>query len=516
MSSNSAPAALLVLPLLVLSGCAAEVGADERRVGETQQALVTEDALSSAFGRFRTEFVELGRDVAFDVGLAPLDAFGTENLGSASVVLSFEKNGDVYTGQFGVQKGPEFELPNTLAYDLFAVRNVSGAGRSARAEAGDQFTKLGTFRTDGSFSSQGVSFRTSGAVDFLLLTRAGVSPASGGVAVGNLSLFERRFFAGAFGWAQPTAAPLATAAVPTTDPLVQQGSRVFFEETFGGNGRTCGTCHRAENNFTIDAAFLAGLPASDPLFAAARQVPGLEGLNPNAPLAQIQSKQTLISENLDGTSHAPVFRSVQHTLGMAATTTRPRVPILAGQVLQSPPDERTGWSGDGAPGRGTLHDFAVGAIVQHLTRDVARRPGVDFRLPTQEELDQLEAFQLSLGRSREINARTLAFAEPAAESGKQLFNTQGLCFVCHDNAGARSAGPAIFNNVTLDQGVERRPETVALGLTPDGGFGRSDAGHGFGNGEFNVQSLIEAADTAPFFHNNSAATLEDAVRHYTT
>jgi hypothetical protein len=28
--------------------------------------------------------------------------------------------------------------------------------------------------------------------------------------------------------------------------------------------------------------------------------------------------------------------------------------------------------------------------------------------------------------------------------------------------------------------------------------------------------LIEAADTAPFFHNNSAAALEDAIRFYTT
>jgi hypothetical protein len=29
-------------------------------------------------------------------------------------------------------------------------------------------------------------------------------------------------------------------------------------------------------------------------------------------------------------------------------------------------------------------------------------------------------------------------------------------------------------------------------------------------------SLVEAADTPPFFHNNSAATLEEAVRFYTT
>src|SRR5262249_35654539 len=108
------------------------------------------------------------------------------------------------------------------------------------------------------------------------------------------------------------------------------------------------------------------------------------------------------------------------------------------------------------------------------------------------------------------------------ESGKTLFRTQGLCNICHSNAGARSPSNVRFNNVSVDQGVERRPETFALGLPPDAGFGKTEklaadgTFEGFGNGRFNVQTLIEAADTAPFFHNNSAATLEDAVRHYTT
>ncbi len=38
--------------------------------------------------------------------------------------------------------------------------------------------------------------------------------------------------------------------VPVT---VCAGARVFFDETFGGNGRTCGTCHPAQNNFTLDS-----------------------------------------------------------------------------------------------------------------------------------------------------------------------------------------------------------------------------------------------------------------------
>jgi len=49
---------------------------------------------------------------------------------------------------------------------------------------------------------------------------------------------------------------------------VERGRRIFFEETFQGNGRTCGTCHRPEDNFKITPEFMATLPPDDPLFVA--------------------------------------------------------------------------------------------------------------------------------------------------------------------------------------------------------------------------------------------------------
>ncbi|MCK5898323.1 MAG: hypothetical protein KAG06_04560, partial [Methylococcales bacterium] len=36
----------------------------------------------------------------------------------------------------------------------------------------------------------------------------------------------------------------------------------------------------------------------------------------------------------------------------------------------------------------------------------------------------------------------------------------------------------------------------------------------YGNREFNMTTLVEAADTAPFFHNNSVNTIEEAVAFY--
>jgi cytochrome c peroxidase len=505
------------LAIFMLSACATGES-EQATVGGARAALV-EDGLAVPFARFEQEFRALGRDLHFDLGLAPFPALGTENLGIAPLILDFAQVDGVPSGSFDVRTGEGFALPAKLGFELWAGRN--GPNGSIRADANDTFVFLGTLTPgDHTFASAGVNLRDTDTLDFFALTRVGTPPEEGVVALANLSLFEKRFWAAQLGWTLTGTSGVPSAAVPSNDPQIQRGFALFFGETFGGNGRTCGSCHRAENNFTIDPAFVATLPASDPLLSAARKIPGLEGNRADRPLGLVKDFG-LILENLDGPS-SPVFRSVQHTLGMSATTTRQRVPILAEQEVSSPPDERTGWSGDGSPGRGTLHDFTVGAISQHLTTDLRRRAGKDFRLPTQAELDALEAFQLSLGRDADIDLRALTFRDTAVENGKTLFNTQGLCFVCHSNAGARSQGPAIFNNVNLDQGVERRPETLARGLPPDAGFGKqarfSDDGRflGFGDGEFNVQSLIEAADTAPFFHNNSAQTIEDAVRHYTT
>ncbi len=78
--------------------------------------------------------------------------------------------------------------------------------------------------------------------------------------------------------------------------------------------------------------------------------------------------------------------------------------------------EATGWSGDGAPGDGSLRSFAIGAVTQHFPKTLNRIPGKDFRLPTEAELDALEAFQLSLGRQTEINLATMNFADTQCAS----------------------------------------------------------------------------------------------------
>ena len=187
------------------------------------------------------------------------------------------------------------------------------------------------------------------------------------------------------------------------DKLISQGAELFFEETFSGNGRTCGTCHPSENNFTIDPKFIATVPANDPLFVAEFN-PALANLERPALMRQFG----LILENLDGLENPNVkfvMRGVPHTLGLQLS--------LETDTTQVPntPAEMTGWSGDGAPLTGSLRDFAVGAVTQHFTKRLNRIKGQDFRLPRERELDAMEAFQLSLGRNSEFNLSTTTFRD---------------------------------------------------------------------------------------------------------
>jgi hypothetical protein len=298
------------------------------------------------------------------------------------------------------------------------------------------------------------------------------------------------------------------------DKVISKGAHLFFEETFKGNGRTCGTCHPAGNNFTIDPRFIATLPASDPLFVAEF----------NPALAQLERPELmrqfgLILENLDGFDDPPnkfVMRGVPHTLGLQVS--------LAQDPTQQPmpPAEMTGWSGDGAPGTGSLREFAIGAVTQHFTKRLDRVEGTDFRRPRQRELDAMESFQLSLGRDRDFDLSKITFHDSNVETGKSLFvngggdpvNAGGTCAGCHGNAGALNA---LGRNGNVNTNVEDVPHP-ARSIQPfpkDGGFGRTDNHDGtFGNRTFNTASVVEAAQSAPFFHNNLVSTLEEAVAFY--
>ena len=299
------------------------------------------------------------------------------------------------------------------------------------------------------------------------------------------------------------------------------GARIFFDETFGGNGRTCGTCHPARNNFTIDVPFINTLPASDPLFVFEQDPANLGGLETSSLRAAGG-----ILENVDDfqdPTHKFVIRSVPHLLSMnTSITADPADPTT--NVANAPAD-RTGWGGDGAGGGGALRDFLNGAIRQHYPKTLARREGIDFRVATPQELDVVRAFQVALGRLNEPNLAQVNLADAQAQAGKLAYldPLRGRCQVCHLNGGAnfqdtnrnrnfdtgtRTAPNGLFTVPQFDgvflfdggfggQGL-LHPNVVALDISPP-----TTANNGFGNNTFNTPPVIEAADTLPGFHTNA-------------
>jgi cytochrome c peroxidase len=428
------------------------------------------------------------------------------------------------------------------AADAWLVDNQPGAGRSALPEPGDHLRHIGRLlpRGDGSpvtaTAALGAGFFRDFELDLVVVSRAGSTPADNRLLVGSRPYFERlhtrtRLAAERRREARVPVGPARLLELISPQPAfanstqiliahnlvgqaVGDGADLFFRETFAGNGRTCGTCHSVARNQAIDPEFIDTLPPDDPLFVAVLPggVPGLER-------ETLLEDFGLILENLDGLEDPTVkfvLRGVPHSLSMATS-------ILAPNDGR-PEAERTGWSGDGGSG-GELRTFPVGAINQHFTKSLDRVANVDFRPATDEELDDMEAFMLAVGRLGDLDLSTVSLSDSRAASGLSIFTNDSLgkCNRCHTNAGAMTgtAGNRNFNT-----GVERldNPARAVEDFPFDGGHGKTEPfdsdGDGepdsFGDGTFNVAPLVEAADTGPFFHNNAVTTIEAAVKFYST
>lgn len=316
--------------------------------------------------------------------------------------------------------------------------------------------------------------------------------------------------------------------------LINDGRQIFFEETFDGNGRTCGTCHPEDNNFTLDPRYIAQLSPDDPLFIAERG--GQNPLAENFEKPVLMRKLGLILENTNEFNDLRTgftMRSVPHILALRTSITAP----TAADGTDTPPSDRTGWSGDGSPTdpianpplRGSLRDFTIGAIRQHLPKTLARNPGSDFRLPTDYELDALEAFMLSLGRQEEfVDFHQIVLHDERAEAGRRNYLGEGIagelnCNACHFNGGANTDPDFNFPpDITLpafemsNRSFAPRVEELLdqPGDTISGAAMPFDDGFGNGSNLFNVPTVIEAADSGPFFHANQIDTVEAMVAFY--
>lgn len=430
--------------------------------------------------------------------------------------------------------------------DVWLVDNQTGSTRSVQPEQGDVMIRVGRLvPEDGTLRLRafpGADALVDFEVDLIVVTAGEATPDQAGILFGVPTLFQKLYRQDWLArreleapvdrrWSlflRSLSPPSAYAVADFLDSteLIERGEQLFFNETFNGNGRTCGTCHPAANNFTLDPQFIATLSLYDPLFVAEFRT----ALRKNFENPTLMRQLGLILENLDGfddLANRFTMRGVPHTLALS-TSLEPADGGRDGTT--APPNQRTGWSGDGAPGSGTLREFAIGAVTQHFPLTLGRQAGIDFRLPTDEELDAMEAFQLSLGRQEELDLSALGLKGAVPRRGLEIFLASdsrggtvaaGKCNNCHANAGATPsfAPGANFNFNTNVEGLPDQPADLIdpLRNPPDGGFGTEPSltvPGAFGNGTFNTPTIVEAADTPPFFHNNAIQTIEEAVNFY--
>ena len=315
-----------------------------------------------------------------------------------------------------------------------------------------------------------------------------------------------------------------------------EGRRLFRKETFGGNGRTCETCHSPSTG-TLSPEDVRLKSPSDPLFVHDGLDDGVSGTSRIAEHATIRVVRPLppnvrIAGDPSATS-VVLFRGIPSTLNTPALD-----PALMYDLRAR-----------------NLSDQALGAIHDHAQNTAE---------PTQEQLALIADFQrtdkrffssdvlrdfasggpapvLPPGRTASEQRGRLMFVEAEITSG----STNGICAQCHAGPmlnqtspfntgappGARIANIGVSERNLLNLPVytfliDDGAGDVRAVTTPDLGipltnprppgvpppFVRHPA---FFAGFFKIPSLWGVRKTAPYFHDNSAKTLEEVAAFYT-
>jgi cytochrome c peroxidase len=291
------------------------------------------------------------------------------------------------------------------------------------------------------------------------------------------------------------------------------GKDLFFHETFGGNGRTCATCHDPRGEFTVSPDLVQQrflLDANDPLFRPIDSDAG-DGASYTTVLTHALFRVTIpLNANV----------SVVGDPGRRSITVWRAVPTIDNVSLTAP------YLADGRAA--TLQEQERGAIRDHL---------MPRRAPSPSDLDALAAFmveQFYPSRLRSLTDTTdplpkapgfsLPVESPSALRGKASFEAH--CVNCHGGElGNQPRFPELrFSDVFVSE--LNRSDLPMLRLAfrlPDGSVAETetpDPGRAAITGSlddlnaFDIPALRGVKHTAPYFHDNSAATLRDVVDHY--
>jgi cytochrome c peroxidase len=315
-------------------------------------------------------------------------------------------------------------------------------------------------------------------------------------------------------------------------PLDLLRARQLFErETFNGNGRTCLTCHSRETGTTSpqDARKRYARNPYDPLFRA----DGSDDGQGNGVSRMLDDATVLVRIPLPknvSLANDPNARSVVVRRGIPSTLNTPALdPVL---MLDGRQPDLT------AQARGAISDHAQAK-----------------RQPTVKELELIAAYQhmpaffsspqtlmyayagitpkLPKGRTAaEVRGRRFFIDAPPAGDLKT-----GICAGCHSGPMLNETNEFLpfppfkrggrFQTIGVSEiNAAGNPVIDFVFTNPDGSQTRvssPDPGRALITGDandfeslnaFKIPTLWGVARTAPYFHDNSAKTLDDVARHY--
>lgn len=278
-------------------------------------------------------------------------------------------------------------------------------------------------------------------------------------------------------------APPVPAANPVTDAKVELGRYLFYDKKLSGNSeQACGDCHKQELAFSDGRAL--------PLGSTGDTIPRNAMTLTNAAYWSTYTWMNPALATLEQQAMVPMFAEHPVELGMTPNTD---------EILGRFRDD-TGYQGMFAAAyEGEADPYTVENIVAAIA-----------------------TFERTLISGRSAYDRYWYDGDASAMTEEQVagmdlfFSERTECYHCHAGvmfttafvtANQPAAEPSFVNTALYN--------VDGVGSYPDPNTGLfAFTGEEVDMGRFRVSTLRNIAVTAPYFHDGSAATLEDVMAHY--